>query len=110
MGINELREALDNGLPIEYSAHCQKRMLERGISRYDIKHCIYYGEIIEVNLLSDDNISEKSLPSCLILDYRVVDNKAVHVLVGFNGKRILIISACYPDVKHWMQDYKTRRK
>ena len=53
MDINELKEALDNGVPVEYSAHCQKRMLERGISRSDIKHCIYDGEIIEVNVLAD---------------------------------------------------------
>lgn len=110
MDINELRMALDNGVPVEYSAHCQKRMLERGISRSDIKHCIYNGEIIEANVLADDNKSEKSLPSCLILDYRVVDNKAIHVLVGFNGKRMLIISACYPDAEHWLTDNKTRRK
>ncbi len=110
MDVNELRMALDNGVPVEYSAHCQKRMLERGISRRDIKHCIYNGEIIEIIVLADDNKSEKSLPSCLILDYRVVDNKAIHVLVGFNGKRILIISACYPDAEHWVADNKTRRK
>ena len=30
-------------------------------------------------------------PSCLILGYRLVDNKAVHIVVGFNGKRMLII-------------------
>ena len=47
MRIEELRTALDNGFPVEYSLHCQKRMLERGISRDDIKHCIYNGEIIE---------------------------------------------------------------
>lgn len=110
MDIIELRNALDNGLPVEYSAHCQKRMLERGISRNDIKHCIYNGEIIEVNVLADDNKSEKSLPSFLILDYRVIDKKAVHVLIGFNRKRMLIISACYPDAEHWLPDNKTRRK
>lgn len=109
MELFELKNALDNGLPVEYSAHCQKRMLERGISRNDIKHCIYNGEIIEVNGLADSNKSEKSLPSCLILGYRVIDNKAVHVLVGFNGKRMLIISACYPDAEHWLSDNKTRR-
>lgn len=46
----------------------------------------------------------------IILDYRVVDNKAIHVLVGFNGKRMLIISTCYPDAEHWLADNKTRRK
>lgn len=109
MDITELRNALDSGIPIEYSMHCQKRMLERGISRGDIRHCIYYGEIVEVNLLSEDNKSEKSLPSCLILDYRVVDQQAIHVLIGFNGFRMLIISACYPDAEHWLPDNKTRR-
>ena len=110
MDIIELRKALDSGVPVEYSAHCQKRMLERGISRNDIKHCIYYGEIIEVNVLADDNKSEKSLPSCLVLDYRVTDGKAIHVLVGYNGKKMLVISACYPDAEHWLNDNKTRRK
>lgn len=110
MNIIELRQALDTGLPVEYSMHCQKRMLEREISREDIKHCICNGEIIEENLLADNNKSEGSLPSYLLLDYRVVDNKAIHVLVGFNGKRMLIISACYPDAQHWLPDNKTRRK
>jgi len=110
MDIIEIRKALDNGLPVEYSAHCQKRMLEREISRNDIRNCIYNGEIIELNVLTDDNKSEKSLPSCLILDYRVTDNRAIHVLVGFNGNRVLIISVCYPDADHWLSDYKTRRK
>ena len=109
MDITELRKAFDSGVLIEYSLHCQKRMLERGISREDIKHCIYFGEIIEVNLLSADNKSEKSLPSYLILNYREDDNQAVHVLIGFNGVRILVISACYPDTEHWMSDNKTRR-
>lgn len=109
MEINELRKALDVGLPVEYSAHCQKRMLERDISREDIKRCIYYGEIIETYPLADGNICEDSLPSCLILGYRLVDNKAVHIVVGFNGKRMLIISACYPNTKHWFSDNKTRR-
>ena len=107
---NELKKALENGFPIEYSAHCQKRMLEREISRADIRHCIINGVIIEENPLSDSNHSEKSLPSYLLLDYRVEDDKPIHVLIGFNGKRILIISACYPDAKHWMSDNKTRRK
>ena len=109
MDITELRRAFDLGASVEYSMHCQKRMLERGISRDDIKHCIYFGEIIEVNLLSADNKSEKSLPSYLILGNRIEDNQAIHVLIGFNGRRMLVISACYPDAEHWMTDNKTRR-
>ena len=110
MNIEALKDALDSGIPVEYSLHCQQRMLERGISRADIVNCIYNGEIIEENPLADNNVSEKSLPSCLILDYRVVDNRAIHVLVGYNGRRMLIISACFPDREHWLEDNKTRRK
>ena len=44
-------------------------------TKNDIKHCIYHGEIIENIVLSDDNISEKSLAGCLILNYRVAANK-----------------------------------
>ncbi len=71
--------------------------------------CFEEGSNIEVNLLSDDNKSEKSLPSFLILDYREKDNIPIHVLVGFNGRKLLVISACYPDALHWMSDNKTRR-
>ncbi len=85
-------------------------MLEREISRADIIHAIFNGEIIEENSLADSNKSEKSLPSFLILDFRTIDKKAIHVLIGFNGKRVLIISVCYPDEEHWLKDNKTRRK
>ena len=47
MDINELRNAFMSGTPVEYKAHCQKRMLERNISRKDIADCIMNGEIIE---------------------------------------------------------------
>ena len=110
MEISDIKNALDTGIPIEYTLHCQKRMLEREISRDDVLHCICNGEIIEVNLLSDDNKSEKSLPSFLILDYREKDNRPIHILIGFNGKKMLVISACYPDAMHWLPDNKTRRK
>ena len=109
MNINELRNALDNGVKIEYTAHCQKRMLEREISRADIINCIYTGEIIEEHPLDENNRSESSLPSCLILGFKVIDKKAIHIVVGYNGTKMLMISACYPTSEHWLEDNKTRR-
>ena len=47
MQIEDLRNALQQGVVVEYKAHCQKRMLERGITRADIIECIQKGEIIE---------------------------------------------------------------
>ena len=109
MNINDIRDALRLSKPIEYSVHCQKRMLERGILRKDILECIEQGEIIENYPLSDGVKNDRSLPSCLVLGYRSRDHKAVHVVVGYNGDRVLIISACYPDKEHWLDDNTTRR-
>lgn len=109
MKIEELRTALDNGIVIEYTAHCQKRMLERGISRQDILYCIYNGEIIEQYPLDSNNISQKSVPCCLILGMKRNNITAIHVVVGYNRKKILIISAYYPTKEHWLDDNKTRR-
>ena len=109
MDLESLKHAVLNGVPIEYTAHCQKRMLERDINRADILNCLLHGEIIEDYPLDVKSMSVKSLPSCLIMGCRYSDNKIIHTVVGFNGDKILIISACYPDALHWYDDYKTRR-
>lgn len=109
MTIEEIRMALET-CPIEYSAHCLKRMLERGIKRADVLECIYKGKIIEDYPLDVNNVSTDSFPSCLILGVRWSDNKHIHVVLGYNGNKILIISVYYPDLTHWMEDYETRRK
>ncbi len=110
MDINELRAALSSGIPVEYTTHCQKRMLERNITRKDIVNCILHGEIIEDYPLDDNNNSEASFPSCLILWIDIQENGAIHIVVGFNGKKIIIISAYRPDDNHWLDDYKTRKE
>ncbi|MGN0483973.1 MAG: DUF4258 domain-containing protein [Lachnospiraceae bacterium] len=109
MDLKVLKKAWIEGKPVEYTAHCQKRMLERDIRRADIENCILNGEIIEDYPLDDNNTSEKSFPSCLIMGNKISDKKVIHIVVGFNGNKFLIISACYPDQIHWHDDYKTRR-
>ena len=59
MTIEEVRKAYSNKTPVEYTAHCQKRMLERNISRKDIAKCILEGEIIEEYPLDEENISSQ---------------------------------------------------
>ena len=110
MDINEIRKAFTSGKPVEYKAHCQKRMLERNISRKDIADCIMNGEIIEDYPLEDTDSFETSFPSCLILWVNIQENGAIHVVVGFNGRKIIIISAYRPDKLHWESDYKTRKE
>ena len=109
MDIELLRNVFQVSGNVEYTAHCQKRMLERDISREDIKYCIMNGEVIEDYPLMDGNVSPMSLPSCLILGMRVKDKSLIHVVVGFNGQRVLIISAYYPELEHWENDYRTRK-
>lgn len=110
MILEKIRKAIDNGISIEYTAHCQKRMAERGITRQDIELSINKGEIIEEYPLPQSNNSEKSLPAYLVLGTKVDNKTTIHVVIGYNEKRILIISVCYPDKEHWFSDYKTRRK
>ena len=92
MQIEELRKALQQGITVEYKAHCQKRMLERGITRADIIECIQKGEIIEEYPLNDGNTSEKSFPACLVLGIEINAHKMLHVVVGYNTKKMIIIS------------------
>lgn len=110
MNIEELRAAFLNGVPVEYKLHCQKRMLERNISRDDIAKCVLYGEIIEYYPLDESNTSDKSSPSCLILHVNLDNGDALHVVVGYNGKKIIFITAYHPDKEHWEDDYKTRKE
>lgn len=109
MNIEEIKTAYKSGSPIEYKAHCLKRMMERDISRKDIEDCILNGEIIEDYPLDSDNASEASYPSCLIL---WIDTKkaAIHVVVGFNGRKIIVISAYHPDNERWESDHRTRKE
>lgn len=109
MHIEDLRMALVSGVPVEYKAHCLKRMLERGISRKDIENCILNGEIIENYPLDETNNSKDSFPSCLILGVTTNDGEKLHVVVGYNQSMIIVITAYYPDIEHWEDDFKTRR-
>ncbi len=109
MQIEELREAFSSGIPVEYKVHCQKRMLERNISRSDIANAIMNGEIIEDYPLEAGNVAAASFPSCLILGIGSTKADAIHVVVGYNGKKIIIISAYRPDEEHWEPDFKTRK-
>ena len=110
MNIEELRRAFFTGIPVEYKAHCQKRMLERDISRADIVNCIMNGEIIEDYPLEDGNTKEASFPACLILWVNLDNDNVLHVVLGYNGRKIIIILAYHPDLEHWENDYKTRKE
>ena len=110
MNIEQIRNAFVSGASVEYRAHCLKRMMERDISRKDVENCIMKGEIIEDYHLDEFNLSTESYPSCLILGVTVIEQKALHVVIGYKESTIIIITAYKPDTKHWMPDNRTRRR
>ena len=86
---------------IKWSVHAAARILQRGISREDIIHCIMHGEIIE------EYPNYWLNPACLIFGYSI-NNKIIHVVVGIDTY-IHIITAYYPNTEKFQKDLKTRR-
>ena len=83
--------------------HAKTRLIERKIGIDDIVNAIMLGEIIEQ--YEDD----KPLPSCLVLG-PAVSGKMCHLVVGYDGDYIYLITAYYPDGKIWKDDLRTRKE
>jgi hypothetical protein len=88
---------------INWQNHALARMLERGISRDEVKEVILYGEIIE------EYSNDYPFPSCLMF-YK--DIKPLHVVLSYDKTNhvIYIITAYQPDLNHFETDLKTRRQ
>jgi uncharacterized DUF497 family protein len=87
---------------VEYSQHFRIRMKERNIKFADVKMAMQNGEIIEQNLQDYPN------PSVLVLGF-ACDNKPLHVAIGINDDKLVLITAYFPNLAIWELDYKTRR-
>ena len=87
---------------VEYSQHFRIRMKERNIKFADIKIAIQSGEIIEQDLQDVPN------PSVLILGY-ARDNKPIHIVVGMDDAKLILITAYFPMPTLWEADNKTRK-
>lgn len=100
--IDDLRKicVLEN---IEITIHAAKRLEQRDISINDVISCIKEGEIIAQ--YPDDY----PYPSCLILGFSM-KQKYIHVVIGSNLETIWIITAYYPDLNKWEQDFRTRKE
>jgi hypothetical protein len=97
-----LLKELVNHNKIQWSKHTLQRMMERDITRQEVKQAILCGEIIE------EYIDDKPYPSCLIFSFF---EKVLHVVVSIDtdSKICYIITAYRPDLEHFEEDYKTRR-
>lgn len=98
--IEEIRGRLRSG-SVRWSAHAAARMLQRGITRDDVTHCILIGEVIE-------EYPEYWLnPACLIFGLDCC-GEPLHVVVGID-EVAHIVTAYRPDAETFMPDMKTRR-
>mgnify|MGYP002626720231 CR=1 FL=1 len=79
--------------------HGWKRFVERGITLNMIHDAIESGEIIEYY---DE---DKPFPGCLILG--CYNNTPIHIVLSLNDDLLFIITAYYPDLKRWEDDYRT---
>jgi hypothetical protein len=87
---------------VEYSQHFRSRMKDRNIKFTDVRMAIQNGEIIEQDLKDIPN------PSILILGY-TDGNKPLHVAIGVDDAKLVLITAYFPTLTLWETDYKTRK-
>ena len=83
---------------IMITAHCMRRIVERGLSYGQVKDAIRNGRIIE------DYPNDYPYPSCLIL------GEGIHVVAGIGEGKLWLITAYRPDPTEWEDDMATRRK
>lgn len=102
MDIERIRKSVVGGL-ISWQKHALTRMLERNISRNEVKEAICSGEIIE------EYPDDYPFPSCLMF---YSDLKPLHIVLSYNqaNQTAYIITVYRPDLNHFESDFKTRRR
>jgi len=97
----EIRSAIkkDN---ISWKRHTLERMMERGLSRKNVKQAIITGSIIE------SYPNDYPFPSYLIC---TLVPEPLHAFLSYNAtdSEINIITVYYPDLTHFKDDYITRQ-
>ena len=87
---------------IVWTEHLALRLIERNIKRADVIECIQNGEIIE------QYPNDYPYPSCLIFAI-LTNGKPFHAVIGIGDGNLFIITAYYPTLDKWENDYKTRK-
>ena len=103
MNIKLLKECVASN-SIEWRKHVFERMLERDISRNDVKEVLLNGELI------NNYPKDKPFPSALF--FKLVNNRPLHVVAAIdsNKGKVFIITAYEPSLEIFKKDFKTRRK
>ena len=101
LDISDIKHLCDLGV-YRWTEHIISRMAKRNISRDDVKQALTSGEIIE------DYPDDYPYPSYLI--YSKVSNNPIHVVCGIDNDELWLITAYYPDLCEWYDDYRTRKE
>lgn len=103
MNIIALKHAVESG-KIEWQRHALERMLQRGLSRQMVKDALLAGEMIE------DCPDDVPFPSALFLGWPASNPLHVVAALDTNDNIAYIITVYKPDLEHFMDDYRSRRK
>lgn len=77
--------------------------MQRNIDLDDVTYAINNSEIIE------EYLTDYPYPSCLILGITRSQEK-IHVIFGMNKTELWLITAYYPNLEKWRDDFKTRKE
>jgi hypothetical protein len=103
LDVNQLRAAAHQWR-LEWQRHALERMVERGVTRAEVREVLLGGERIE------DYPGDRPLPSGLFL--RWVRGRPLHVVAAFDvaSRTVAIITTYEPTLEHFEADFRTRRK
>lgn len=88
---------------VTYTGHALRRMFERQLSSEEVVYTLQTGELVV------DYPDDRPYPSQLRLGW--VNGRAIHVVVSQNPENgeCYVVTAYYPSLEIWNDDFKTRR-
>lgn len=82
--------------------HTTKRFKERSIKLSYVRNALLNGEIIE------QYPNDYPCPSCLVLGF-LNDSTPIHACIGLGDGVLWVITAYFPNINEWENDFKTRK-
>ena len=102
MSIDDIRQLCEVD-SIRWTDHAIKRIIQRDISRSEVKYVLINGGIIE------QYPNDYPYPSCLVLGV-TLEHRYLHVVCGIGGGELWIISAYCPAPEKWVDGYSKRKE
>lgn len=100
--IEVLRNYFRNDV-VYVTEHASERYRQRSIRTRDVRFAVGNGKIIE------QYPEDFPFPSCLICG-KDEKGKILHICMSDEGTTSRIITAYYPDINRWENDFKTRKE